>query len=282
MITIAIILIALILVIIGYAARDWLSLVYGAPLGSIKGTLLFLLSYVSKFTLTVGEKSNFISIRFINQIESVIDPTEARELRDEIASELAPHVDTSNDFIVPNGPHNPRFLRMRIDNEVGNVKDQLSWGEFMLGLLLAIVGATASIFPRLDQFVLISIVSYELTIGRVIGLLVLVFTLVLLVAVSIRFVVIDELAYQTKNNPEDNDVDDLLGKWGWNAWMLPNTAVLVIILGLTSLEKWDDGASEILKENMWELIEERDELDGRPSKEFVKRVWPDLRDYFES
>lgn len=282
MITIAFILVVLILAVIGYSARDWISLVYEAPLGSIKGILLFSLSYISKFTLTIGGKSEFVSDRFQNQIKSVIDPVEARELRDEIASKLAPHVKKSNDIIIPAGTHDARYLRVRIDDKVGSVRDQLSRGEFIMGLILAVVGATASISPRLGQITITSIRNYNLTIGRMIGLLVLIFTLVLLVAVSVRLVVIDQFAYQTKNNPEDNDVDDLLGKWGWNAWMLPNTAVLVIILGLTSLEKWDDGASEILKKNMWELIEEREDLDGRPTKEFVKRVVPDLRDYFRS
>lgn len=183
------------------------------------GFLLVGLSYISKWVGKVGAATDWFDTKLIGVITWVIKRNRAEEIRDRIIVNMHILVD---EITTPDKPISDTWSawRANVTNVALQREQRFHRGETFVSLLLAFTAVPIA-FLSLSQTT-----SFALTI------LFAILAFVLAVAIAIRVAVMDILAFR---NPSTRDRDRLKNMWAWNYYILGNSAVLLIILGLAAL-----------------------------------------------
>lgn len=200
------------------------------------GLFLVLLSQISKYLGVLGSKTEGVGIAYIGLIRRVINPKDAKEVRENILGDFYLIVDGYESPLKPEygswGQWHLAISAIAEDHE-----ETLSRGETIASLSLAAVAVPLAFVP----------LGQVLSAG--LSLLFLLLAAVLVSAVSLRIAVMDLLAF---TDPKTKDRTELKNMWAWNYWILGQTAVMVVILGIVLLgrvsgEMRDETIREIRK-----------------------------------
>jgi hypothetical protein len=220
------------------------------------GLFLAVLSQVAKYLGKLGSKTEGIEIGYTGVIRHVIDPNKAKEVREDILGDF--HLIVEN-YKSPQKPERGGWTlwHLAIIKGAKDHEETLNRGETFASLSLAAVAIPLAFIP----------LGQVLSAG--LSILSLLFSVVLVSAVSLRIAVIDLLAF---TDPQATDRTRLKNMWAWNHWILDQTAVMVVILGIVLLGK-------IRSEMRHKTVREIRELPRRISEgeeinqyEVVKRI----------
>lgn len=184
------------------------------------GLFLVILSQISKYLGEIESKAEDIGIAYLSLIRRVIDPKEAKKVRDEILGDFHLIVEEYK------SPHNPgehsgwTQWHMEIKAIAQDHEEIFNRGETIASLSLAAIAVPLAFVP----------VGPIMSAG--LSLLFLLLAGVLVAAVSLRIAVMDLLAF---TDPDTTDRTRLKNMWAWNYWILGQTAVMIVVLGVVAL-----------------------------------------------
>lgn len=207
------------------------------------GFFLVILSQLSKYLGKLGSMTEGVSIAYTQVIRRVIDPEEAKKVRDDILGDYHLIVD---DYKSPQKPEYSSWgqWHLAISAIAKGHEETLNRGETIASLSLSAVAVPLAFVPLGP------------VLSTVLSLLFLLLASILVSAVSLRIAVMDLLAF---TDPKTKDRTRLKNMWAWNYWILGQTAVMVVILGITLLGK-------VSGEMRDETVREIRELPRRVSK----------------
>ncbi|MFD1686942.1 hypothetical protein [Halobellus litoreus] len=224
----------------------------------IIGISLFLatLSQVSKYLGKLGAKTEGVGIAYIGLIRRVIDPKEAEKVREEILGDFHLVVE---DYKSPQRPEYGSWgqWHLAINAVAQDHEETLNKGETIASLCLAAIAVPLAFVP----------VGQILSAG--LSLLFLLLAGVLVAAVSLRVAVMDLLAF---TDPGTKDRTRLKNMWAWNYWILGQTAVMIVVLGVVALGRISRDMREETVREIRELPRRISDGEEVNQYEAVKRI----------
>ena len=196
------------------------SLVKAGKIASI-GLIILILSQLSKWLGSLGRLTGGLGVKYTKLIESVVGIKEAEQIREDILGDFDSIVD---EYVSDHKPSNKSWTAWQysISTIARRKEEEFGRGETILSISLAAISVPLALFP------------FDLLTTFGLSLLFFVLAVVLVSAVSFRIAVIEILAF---TDPKSRNNTRLKNMWAWNYWIIGETAVMVIILGIIILGK---------------------------------------------
>ena len=220
------------------------------------GLFLATLSQVSKYLGKLGTKAEGVGIAYTSLIRRVIDPEQAEDVREQILGDFHLLVDDYK------SPHKPEYSgwskwHLSISTIAKDHEETLNRGETIASLCLAAVAVPLALVP----------LGPILSVG--LSLLFLILAAILISAVSLRIAVMDLLAF---TDPGTTDKTRLKNMWAWNYWILGQTAVMLVVLGVVALGKISGEMRDATVREIRELPRRISEGEEANQHEAIKRI----------
>lgn len=207
----------------------------------------------------IGAAAEWLDDLLIVVITWVIERNRAENIRDEIIKIFYVLVD---EITSPDKPTSNAWSAWQasVTNVAIQREQRFNRGETVVSLLLAFITVPLAFLPLTDTF------SYILTITIVI------LAFILAVSITVRVAVIDILAFR---DPSTKNRNCLKNMWAWNYYILGNSAVMLILLGIAALGNIGQEVHDMFVNKLQELpeLKARGEYNRREfQREFVTEV----------